>query len=39
MKNGKYLTVGTITKSNIKIDTPNKQIHDAYFPGLVQALQ
>ena len=42
MKNKKYHTVGTISKSNVKIvergktDTSKTQLH---FPGLVQALQ
>ena len=33
MKNKKYHTVEIITKSNIKIDIPNTQIHDHSWLG------
>ena len=45
LRTTKYVTIGTIPKSNIEIlergniDTTNIQIHYAHFPGLVQALQ
>ena len=45
MKNKKYHTVETVSKSNRniierdKIDTLSTQIHATHFPGLVQTLQ
>jgi hypothetical protein len=34
----KYHTVGTVSKYNRTIDTPNTQTHDPHCPGLVQTL-
>ena len=39
LKTGNYHTVGTVLKSNSKIDTITHKNTNVHFPGLVQALQ